>query len=265
MNDRDLADFGTAKYPLRSSGLASVVSCPWKAVYMYLGLNDPDTSGPAADTGSAVHAACADFHKRKEVATAIQVMRSRLSEYPLADLDEAAKMFLCYSQDPRNQTAEVVAVEQKIEIILAEAGQKEIVIHGTLDQLRIESGVWSVWDIKTSKRPAYSLLNEHLLQVAAYAYGAHLRYNQPVNLGGLILPRAYLTKGVMAAHAPPQAYIKYQQTFKDIPLVLASLINTVQNIRNGNIWFASGSQCDYCPAQGPQNCIPKLTELLDNG
>src|SRR5262245_51366055 len=137
-----MKNFATKEQPLRASALPSLVKCGWRAVLLAESVLD-DQSGAAADTGSALHRGVAVWHKTdKDTAAAIRALKESVAEYPLADLDDAAEHFQAYTEDPRNQTAKVVAVEEKVELTLSPAPHdptgREIYIQGTLDQIRLD-------------------------------------------------------------------------------------------------------------------------------
>src|SRR5262245_1800132 len=93
--------------------MAVLMTCSWRAVAdMYT--TEEGESGPAADTGSAMHHAAAEFHRGKGLAECLDSMRANVGKFPLADLQDAASMFLLYAQDPRNANAWVHAVEQPV-------------------------------------------------------------------------------------------------------------------------------------------------------
>ena len=76
---KDLKRFATEDFPLHPSGLRTLIDCPWRLVMMYL-YAPTDESGPAADTGSAVHTAAHALHDGKEVAECLSVMKEKLAD-----------------------------------------------------------------------------------------------------------------------------------------------------------------------------------------
>lgn len=229
-----------------------------------------DSSGPAADTGTAVHAAVEYWHTHREVAEPIVASMKEVAAkcrdlFPLADLDDAERQFRAYCADPRNQTAIIVKTEQKVSFTIpaheTDETKQEIVITGTLDQIRKEGGVYSVHDIKTSKRPGWDLLNDHAMQIAAYSIGATQLMGCDVQPGSLIRTRGYLVRGVDPAKKPPGVFFYFPWTLRDAPLILDAIRITVANIRNGYVVVGPGQECNWCPAGGLQSCLPKLIQL----
>src|SRR5688572_30748388 len=112
---KNLSEFASQSNPIRCSAIPKLFQCPFRAVMEFMAICDEDTSGPAADTGSALHHAIALWHKQgTEVKEAIRQMREALPTFPLADLDDAERQFLHYCLDPRNRTAKIVACEEPI-------------------------------------------------------------------------------------------------------------------------------------------------------
>jgi hypothetical protein len=132
-------EFATKKYPLRCSKLPQLAACTLTTVVSML--NDDEDSGPAANTGSALHKAIETWHKNgQDEKGAVEVMRKGIAKYPNADLTDAADMFRAYCLDPRNIKAEIIEAERQVEIYLNPAKfdptKEDIVIYGTLDQIR---------------------------------------------------------------------------------------------------------------------------------
>lgn len=262
----DLTRFGTAEWPLRASWLSQMMVCPWRKV-MDMIFNTRDESGPAADTGSATHAAIAAWHQMgQDPASALRVMTERFGEYPLASLEEAASLFLLYSRDPRNREADVVAVERRIAFTLPPAPQdptqEEIVIFGTIDQVRRAGGRLKVNDVKTSKLPGATLLRDHLYQLAAYSVGASTLFGEPVDPGALICPRGY-KKGERPEDRPAGVFFEYAVTHEDCRVLLNGLRHVVAAVRNGEVWANGGAHCQWCAAGDPSVCVPRLARVVD--
>lgn len=219
-------------------------------------------SGEAADTGSACHAAVATFHRKKGVAEALQIMREKLKEYPRADLQDAANMFLAYSSDPRNATADVVLVEQPIAFSIQASDQDPtgapIEVIGTLDQVRRENGRLKLWDTKTSKKDPNELLLMHRMQGAAYCVGATVLLGEPVHPGGIICPRKYKSGSV----ATSPVFWHFPWSLEDTQYILEPLRDTVANIRAGRVTHVANSDCTWCAARTPDLCLPQLKKAL---
>lgn len=260
---KDLARFATSDLPLHPSGLRKLLICPWRAALEYLA-QDEGEGGPAADTGSAVHAAAHAMHKHnKGIAAALEEMRARMKEYPQADLSEAAAMFLAYASDPRNRDARVVLSEEPIAFQIAPAPedhtQEAIQVIGTVDQVREVDGQLYVYDLKTSKRDPQELLHDHTFQMAGYCIGASVKLGRQVNPGKLILTRKYT--GAAAAGRCP-VFWPYVWKFSDIEQIMLGVRSAVARIRRGEIWHMPNSDCKWCPMRSPELCFPKLQETL---
>lgn len=265
---RDLSLFGTDEFPLRCSSLGAMVACPWRYAMQFLFDQGESEAGPAADTGSAAHAAVAAWHTNdKDATAAVRSMVDRGNEYPLADLDEAAAMFLLYSRDPRNAGATVVAVEQDVSFVLppcpSDETKKGIVVWGTVDQVRLGSdGRLCVYDLKTSKKSGLVLMQEHQYQVAAYCVGASRRLGKPVHPGALICPRHYQVKRPPETE-PDGVFFEYAWSLEDCIAILLGVRHVVAAIRRGDVHHQAGESCRWCPSRTPDVCVPKLRSVLD--
>lgn len=263
---RDLAEIGTVSHPLHCSALANLLRCPWRIALIYL--NEPeDVSGPAANTGSATHAAIAAWHHGKGADGAVEEMCERISEYPLADLADAARLFLAYTQDPRNYPEATVLCEQKVAFSLApdpsDPTGAPICIVGRLDQVREVDGVLRMYDIKTSTREGIVLLAEHMFQAAAYCVGASMYLQRRVEPGALICPRKYFRRGVDPRTAPTGVFWHFAWTYDDIDIMLGGIRRAVAAVRSGNVHFNPGDYCQWCPAKTPDLCIPLYKETFN--
>lgn len=254
----DWAKFATEVHPLHPSGLAALMHCPWKVAMRFVEHVD-DEGGAAGDTGSAMHIAVAEFHRGKETAACIESMHENVAKYPQADLLDAARLFLTYIVDPINVNAKLLLIEHPIAFTIAPAEEDQtqtpISVIGTVDQVRETRGQAYVWDLKTSKNDAISILNATTLQMAAYCVGASVALNMEVNPGGIILARRY----------PRNPFFWYSWRFKDIESILAGIRHTVARVRAGDVWHNPGYACDWCHAKTPDLCLPKLQELRCRG
>jgi PD-(D/E)XK nuclease superfamily len=265
---KDLALFGTKEWPLHPSGMRGIVVCPWRAVMRFLAEGGPEESGQAADTGSAMHKAAAAFHKGGDQADSIQVMRDHSTEYPLADLVEAAQLFLDYSRDDRNRTANVVLCEERVDFSIAPAAedktQARIEVEATTDQVRFDGYRHKAWDIKTSKRDPTELLAESWFQMAGYCIGASVKLSMLqgktviVEPGGIITPRRYKDD-------PSTSKVFHHHNFKFdwVEQLLLPVRKTVAAIRNGEVWHVPNADCRWCHQKTPDVCFPKLIEFLE--
>lgn len=263
-----LAAFGSEEQPIHASMLPELINCNWKVAVAFL-VETVRESNEAADTGSAMHIAVAEWHREGKVDAAIEAMRSKLDRYKKANLDEAAKLFRLYSRDPRNKEASFAEyqgqklIEKQIEFVLQPAKndptQAPIHIVGTLDQVRLDPlGKPRVWDLKTSKRPGWDLMNMYLYQLAAYSLGASKLLSTPVNLGGLITPRHY--KGDPES-LPLGVFWNYPHKFDDLASIIQGVRLAVAQIRAGEFHISPGSHCHYCPLETTNDCISVLQSV----
>jgi hypothetical protein len=220
-----------------------------------------DEGSEAGDTGSAMHKAIETLHKGADIAACIAKMSSDIAEYPKADLQDAANMFLLYSQDNRNRTAQVVLSEKEVNFQIAAAKhdptQAPIEIVGTLDQVRRVNGRLELWDAKSSKKQPIVQVRNYRLQIAAYCIGASFALNEPVHPGGIICTRKY---GKSPSTDPVFWHMPF--SIEQIELILEPVRNRVAEIRSGNITHLANDDCDWCVARTPDLCVPKLQETL---
>lgn len=257
---KDISKFGSADYPIHPSGIRGLLVCPWRSVMRFYAAHEADEAGPAADTGSAMHAAAAAFHRGKGVAESLQVMQEGTAKYPRADLTDAAGMFLSYAADPRNSGHEFLLVEQSISFTISPAEddptQAPIQVDGTVDHVRREAGRQpKVWDIKTSKKEPLQILQMAAFQAAAYCVGASIALGEPVSPGGVILPRRYKADGT------GPVFWHFPWTLQDTEQMLEGLRRIVSLVRRGVYWHVPNEDCCWCPARSPDLCLPKLQEV----
>lgn len=257
---KDLAKFGTEDYPLHCSGLYPFVCCPWRTVMRYL-FDTDDEGGVAGDTGSAMHRAAAAMHTGKDAAESLEAMQGDLAKYPLADLQDAAAMFLSYTSDDRNRGATFLLIEKKVAFTIAPAEddptQAPIQVVGTLDQVRLTDGVPRLWDIKTSKKDPLTLLHKHQMQLAAYCIGASIVLGKIVQPGGILCPRRY--KAANPSSSP--VFYHASWTFDDIVRILLPVRRRVAEVRRGALYHVPNDGCDWCIGKSPDVCLPKLKSL----
>jgi hypothetical protein len=227
---------------------------------------DDDSSGPAADTGSAVHKACEAWHGQGlTVKDAIKSMKDNLPLYPQADLADAETNFLAYALDPRNQKAKIIAVEKEIRFTLDPADHDptghKIHVKGTLDQIREENGVLKLYDVKTSKFPGMAVWAQHAYQIAGYCVGATQSFGRDVHPGGIILTRGYLRKGIDPRSSPPDVFFKYPYDLARARVLLSGVADMVALVRSGYVFANPGQYCSWCPMRGHDYCVDKLYEL----
>ncbi len=225
--------------------------------------DEQDSGGKAADTGSAVHMAASIFHGQgaKDVSVSVAVMRGAIDRYPFADLDAAEVQFRHYAKDERNRDAEVVLNEAKVCVKIPPAEddptQKEIVINGTLDQVRRENMTLVVYDIKTgSMHEGLDMLHEHLFQLVVYQLGACAKLGLQVSGAGLIRTKDYLKK------TPGPVFWRAPWRLSQCAILVKQIAARVACIRRGDVSISpSGSHCRWCPLGSVSNCVPKLEEL----
>lgn len=259
---RPMSTFATASNPLHASGIPDLIKCQLRSALIHLYSSEYESS-EAADTGSMTHVGVASWHRDKDIAKAIEEMRESQERFKQANLSEATQLFWEYAQDPRNQEAKVVAIEHKSSITLTSAAcdptQAQIVIVGTIDQIRDVNGAWKVYDLKTSKRWGKDQLNMYLYQLAAYTLMASNEFKRPVALGGLICPRFY--KG---DPLKPEAHWPYPHRFNDIGPLINGIRLAVAAVRAGEVHPAPGEHCRYCPQHDTAECIPTLRAISDH-
>ena len=240
-----LNDFASERLPLRCSRLPEFMTCPWKTIMAFLQVHQRD-GGSAADTGSATHKAIHKWHSGKGVKEALKAMKEAQAEYPLADFLEAERLFRAYTEDEKNQTAQVVASETLLQGEIEEG----IFLEGTADQIREENKTWSIWDVKTSRFSGPQIRDQHTYQLAAYAMLASKRYKRPVHMGGIIMVRGYGAKG------GDKVFYPYDLTLDHALLLMRAVADRVRDVRAGRIAAVPGELCNYCI--GVKACLEKL-------
>lgn len=253
---RDLKLFGTNEYPIHPSAMLQMTVCSWRYAMEFLAAGSGDEGGVAGDTGSAVHAAAAAYHRGADLAGSLAAMGARNREYPQANLTDAAALFLCYARDPRNADARVVLVEEPVKFSISPAKedrtQAPIEVIGTVDQVRREDdGFLYAWDIKSTKKDPFTMLQQYKLQLSAYCIGAAAKLNETVRPGGCIFVRQY----------PRNAFWKAAWRWEDIPAILEGVRHAVAHIRNGELWATPNENCQWCGMRNPDVCTAKLVEL----
>lgn len=245
----DFAKFGTPGFELRPSRLGKMLVCPWRVALVTMG--DEDKAGAAADTGSATHKAVAIWHRGGDHAAAVRGMGEARAEYPLADLQTAAALFLAYAADPRSASPELALLEQQLSWTIPAAEDDPtgapIAMLGTPDQVRRENGALRLWDLKTSSRMPAEVLWDSTLQAAAYCLGAEQALGEPVHPGGVIMPK----------RSP--MYIPFVWGRDDVLRILQPVRDVVALVRRGKVWHnPTGDGCKWCHTGGPDDCLPRL-------
>ena len=237
-----------------------MLQCYLRVAYMHM-FPTADEGGPAGDTGSAMHRAAAAFHVGKEVADCLAVMQGALAEYPLADLADAAAMFLCYAADSRNRGVDTPLVEADVSFWIVPAAhdttKEAIYVKGRLDQVRRHAdGKLRAWDIKTSKKDPQDILHQSTYQMAAYCVGAAAKLEERVDPGGIIMPRLY-TKDL--ERSPVFRYFPW--TFEDCEHIMEAVRCAVADVRAGRLRHFPSQDCRWCVLKSPDLCLPKLIDL----
>ncbi len=230
-------------------------------VYLF---GEEGPSSEAADTGSAVHAAIAAWHKQgQDDGKAIQALQESEARFKKANMPEAANLFLYYIADKANQEAKfatdasgqpLVEYHGVIEISPAKSDptQAPIVIVGTLDQVRLTNAGPAVYDIKTSKWPPAQQLDNYIYQLATYAIIASTVLRDTCRMGGLICLRH------------KQQHWEYPHRFHDIAPLIDGIRNEVARVRSGDVHASPGTYCSYCPAHSTSQCLPILRSISDS-
>lgn len=205
---------------------------------------------PSAQTGNLVHSAAKWYHKTTgteaaRIAAGKEALEAARAEFPQGDAEKASKIFSSYVADRENKEAEVVWCEEPVRLTLkadpTDPTQEEIVIAGTLDQVRRKNGVLRVWDIKTGERytAEYNVL-KYLIQQSAYTLAARQTLDPEIQPGGLIFTPGY-GKVRGKVHLPnPLTVEQCGDLLLTVPLI-------VSNIRRGErLFHPSPSACEWC-------------------
>lgn len=224
-----------------------------------------DEGGAPAQTGSAVHAGVAEFHRmygdslfnRKKGAW--DAIAKAMPKFPLADETEVRLFITPYMDDPRNIDADCILIEQQVEFTLephpTDPTGEKIYVEGTLDQVRRERNLAKVWDLKTGRKTGWELIHDHAIQLAAYTVGANqLGLKEEIHPGGIIRAAGYRTRDKSRV-APDGVFWDCGYTLLDIPLILETVTLQVAFIRSGHAVFGTGPHCTYCEFGGLVGCI----------
>lgn len=255
-----MREFASEQHPLHCSQLSKVLGCPLSQVLAMM--SNDDESGPAADTGSAVHLAAHTWHAQaaQDLRVAIGVMRAQQALYPLADLDKAEEFFRHYANDRRNVEAKVIQSETQVSFTISpcktDPTQTPIYIVGTLDQVREINGQLALLDIKTGRMyEGADMLSHHAMQLAAYQIGATKLLGRPVRRAFILRVQDYVKK------VPGPVLWEAPWNLSDCESILDGLRHVVASIRSGRIYAAPGGECRWCPQMSVANCLPRLVEI----
>lgn len=258
----DFEKIGTEEQFLRPSKLDRLVVCTMQHA-LDIAIDEEDGSGQAADTGSLVHSAVAEFHLAKSVDEGIKAAWAALSvnagKFPLADSNEARLFLKPYLEDPRNTRAKIHAVERLVKLTLppheTDPTGKPVHIQGTLDQIREETGQLWVMDLKTGKPLGFDMVHAHTYQQAAYTLAAKAE-GFPVVGAKLIRNWGYRHRG---ANLPSPEGVFWEMPFdlETAEILLDRVRVAVARLRSGEIEFGPGHQCTFCRHGGLAACLPE--------
>lgn len=260
---------GSPDQPLRCSKLGALVKCSVRVHMIDVadsGLDD--SAGAPAQTGSLTHAGVAAFHlfkgtdeERKKAAW--DAIAANAAKFPLAEKDEVRLFITPYMNDPRNKTAQCLAVETQVDFTLPphplDMTGQPIHCQGTFDQVRIWDGEPTLMDLKTGRKTGWEMLHDYAIQQAAYLYGIR---NSPqlgnwfdrIKTGYLIRAHGYRTRSV-ESDAPVGVFWAFPFTMDEVDLILEPVRLAVAMYRNGQITFGTGPHCTYCEFGGLLKCI----------
>jgi RecB family exonuclease len=221
-----------------------------------------DEAGEAAATGSAAHAGIAAYHTaashKEGVEAGLAAIRDCLEKFPGADLKDAVRHLSDYVADTRNSTAEIIAVERRVRLILPPADGdptgRDVVIDGVIDQVRRHEGQLMVFDVKTGGKPGWQMLHDYLFQISAYALAATTELGEPILPGVLLRTQGYRRRGINPADAPDGVYWPFNVTLDRARLYLEQIRDAVAQIRAGVVRFGPSLACSYCPFGGIWGC-----------
>lgn len=226
----------TIDNPLRASKVSQFISCPMSVI-----LSEEQEGGQAAQTGSLIHAAIAEYHtaggeQGERVERAKKALERARQSFPKADEGEAWDIVKRYVADKANQEAKTPWVEQRVTLVL----DGDIHIRGTLDQIR-DDGRLTVWDIKTG---SYHTSDESLLlyttQLAVYTLAARQTLDPSIEPGGIIYTPAY-------KKSRSRVFLTSTLTVGQCEDIVSFLIPIVRAIRAGSrIYRPSLESCKFC-------------------
>lgn len=237
--------FGSEEWPLRPSSLKKLLTCPGQ-YYLdaILQINDEKAG---LHTGSVVHKGVEVFHRtpgdpltRKEEAVA--AAHAAIPTFPLADQEKVFRWLAAYANDKANIDADIPYIEQQVFYRIPIDGQPDIVIRGTLDQIRRgKDGRLTIWDLKTGSymNPA-QIVDESQVQQAAYVLAARQTLGIEVFPGGIIYAAGYdKPRG--------QRFLPLGVDVDDCEAIMEVVKQKVLDIRSGRRDFTpSAAACGWC-------------------
>jgi hypothetical protein len=208
----------------------------------------PDGGNEWAQTGNLTHIAIDAFHKLGSVDTALFCLQSARAQYPIGNAQQAANYFDLYIAR-QAQWGEVVATERKVTCKIppheTDPTQEEIIIKGTLDQVRLRHGTHWVCDIKTGAVPGKEMVNYFAPQLAAYQLGAAGLGYTP-SLGAIIRLQDFRTGG--------DVFRECGWPYESVLQILDPVRIFVAQVRAGKTLRIGGKHCEWCQYQSIGNC-----------
>lgn len=260
----DMTLIGSKEHPLRPSQLFRLLECPMQALISIS--SDANATSIAADTGSVVHGIAKAFHECKDPSfmkrqeEAVKGIAELKLKFPFANEEKAFGIAESYMRDPRNFNADVLVNELPIEFQLdaweTDPTGEKIFVQGTCDQIRKLNGELYLWDIKTGKQTAWSIIHQAGIQVAAYYIGAVRQYPK-LKIGGIIRTEGYSSGSI----SPDTVFCPMPFTEKDVHDLMIGVRIAVANMRRQMLYIAPGLHCNYCPAGGVPACKPRFDSI----
>lgn len=246
------------------SALPTLIGCPTRVVLQSLELIS-DSSGAAADTGSALHHMAASFHVGKHKKAKALARAAKAKEFPLADIEQAEKWYDSYSADSRNAEAEILGVEQSVTVALEPASHDStgelIYLTGRCDQIRRDRNIGvRVVDIKTGRSAGVAAIEQAAYQLAGYTVGVA----KLLGLKVMAPPAILRVRGYDGAQDASTAPVYFQSflSWERCLMLIDEIRNTIADVRNGRVDVRPGFACStICPARGLQNCLALLERI----
>ena len=253
-----MKSYGTPEVPIRCAAIPTLIRCPARVILEVLEMT-PRTSGKAADTGTAAHYAVSQFHMGATAKEAVAAMKLAAADFPFADIEEAQSLFTAYSEDTRNQVP-VAYVEKKVYLTLDphpwDSTGTPIHVEGTTDQVRLESGVYRVWDYKTGSPGGWEMLHDYAYQLAAYTLATRQTLGIDAHPGGIIRGRGYFNRGTRRPETSPDGvFFPCPMSVDQCIMMMERLKLVVAGIRAGAPMYGPGDHCRYCPHGGLGQCL----------
>jgi hypothetical protein len=216
-----------------------------------------DMAGADAHTGNLVHIGIQTFHQTKgNEVQAKAILESASKVYPSGDVTEALRLLEKYCRRETNERRGIVShSEEKIEVTLRpspfDQTQEEIVIQGTVDQIRqIGRDTIYVVDHKTGRKPGEDMVKEHATQLAVYMLGVKRRWPEK-NVVGFITR----IQDLVRSNLPYWWQMPFGGTEVELLNVLQPIIDRIAIVRMGRHHSTPGKHCDWCPLSQYPACI----------